>query len=124
MESEIAQIHKTCSIMEKAVLEAFIEKDVLEEQQIKAAATRLTPSEKVVEGFNVIGALFGPSRSKVQMLCIAGLVGTTCGVVATAYEVVMDRLIDGVWKELGPSVMGPIAQGAGTEWLWIPIVCT
>ena len=58
------------------------------------------------------------------MLCIAGLVGTTCGVVATAYEVVMDRLIDGVWKELGPSVMGPIAQGAGTEWLWIPIVCT
>ena len=58
------------------------------------------------------------------MLCIAGLVGTACGVVATAYEVVMDRLIDGVWKELGPSVMGPIAQGAGTEWLWIPIVCT
>ena len=41
MESEIAQIHKTCSMMEKAVLEAYFEKDVLEEQHIKAAATRL-----------------------------------------------------------------------------------
>ena len=41
MESEIAQIHKTCSITEKAVLEAYFEKDVLEEQQIKAVVTRL-----------------------------------------------------------------------------------
>jgi len=59
---------------------------------------------------------------RARVLSLALIIGLLCGVVAAAYEFVMDFVLEVVWKEHGPALFTKLLPNA-PQWIFIPIVC-